>query len=128
MDSDDVTAHFERLPHLLVPVDLSLWDSNADRFHAPYGYSTADLVCVGGANWRRIFRFCPELIAADLGQQDEITARRYLDSIVIHLQVHLAHIEESGDAFEEKIETVLETLDPQAYRQVLAVRSARSLR
>lgn len=123
MDPSDITAHFQKLDQLLIPVDLEFWDTEVDPVHAPYGYMPMELTCMGGANWQRMFRFCPELIASQLDGHDESVAQRYLDSIVIHLKIHLSHIEDGGEEFEARIEEALELLDPLAYTQIQAVKA-----
>lgn len=141
MTPDLITAHFAVLGYQLIAVEMDLWDPTHERFHRDYhtryGYTVPELVQTGGAlaghmsdgtpimtGWERVFRFCPELIASHLTGVDEGTCRRYLDSIVTHVRMHLAHEVNNGAEFEEMVETTLEALDPMAYRKFLAIRGA----
>lgn len=146
MTPDLISTHFERMGYVLIPVELDLWDPThtGERFHRDYhtryGYTVPELVQTGGelagymsdgtpirTQWERVFRFCPELIAIHLAGVDEGTSRRYLDSIVTHLRMHMAHEINNGEEFEDMVETTLESLDPAAYRKFLAIRAGASV-
>lgn len=123
MTTEEITEHFGALG-LVVPVERELWDPTADRDHAPYGYMPSGLLPSGDPmSFGRVLRICPELITAHTEGEDETVTRWYLNSLVIHLKMHVSHIEMPIDELEDSIEHVLRMLDPDAYEAIRRVRA-----
>lgn len=136
MTAEEIAERFGDIG-LVVPIEAELWDTTADHDHAPYGYmpsalvvptsaeefSQARLASDGALGFERVLRVCPELIAAHTEGEDETTARWYMNSLIIHLKMHVAHVEMPIDELEDEIEHVLQMLAPDAYGAILRIRA-----
>lgn len=118
---EQVREAFDRLPYTAVPVLLEWWDITVDAHHAPYGYMPSELVGAG-TNWERICRYCPDLIAAQVEDEHESAVRTYLQSLSIHIGMHMSHPDDAPDVLEAKIDRVLRDLDPDLHEVAVRIR------
>lgn len=121
---DEVTEIFDKLNYHLIPVELELWNPTEDWDHAPHGYMPSMLVPVSEdrLSWERVLRYCPDLISSQLEGQDDRTRSFYLNSLSIHVSMHVTHINAHPDDLEDRIEAVLCELNPGTYGKVQAIK------
>lgn len=151
MTPEQITSYFaERFEYRLIVVEAELWDpthhgeSFHRDYHTRYGYTISQMLQTGGdfvgfsdlgtpirTGWERCWRFCPELIAGHLQGHDQATCDAYLNSIVVHEKMHQTALfrtaPSNGVEFEDEAEEVLELMDPEAYRRIVAVRNVVAL-
>ncbi len=123
--TDDVSAKFEKLGYNLIPVEIELWNPTEDRDHAPYGYMPSMLLPVteDRLSWERVLRYCPDLISTQMESLGNEAQHFYLNSLSIHISMHVTHVGAHPDDLEDRIEGVLSELDPVSYGAVLAMRA-----
>lgn len=86
-----LTEHLTEIGSIPVVKAASLWATDADTLHTPFGYSRPVWL-----NYRSYVPFCPELIDRTTAHLDDTDLTDYLTCVIFQLDYYIAH-KDMGD-------------------------------